>query len=171
MSSRRYLVRGGLREVSVQGDPPSFTAEVDGEIVRLDARVVREIPGGVEMSLSPGGRAIVLRDAERVHVWIGGRTYVLTDAADREHEAHAPGDEEPFAISPMTGVVSAIRVAEGDTVAPGEVLFVIEAMKMEFAVDAPREVVIASVEASPGDRVDIGQVIARFVEPADEHAS
>ena len=54
------------------------------------------------------------------------------------------------------------------TIAAGAPLFVIEAMKMEFVVEAPRDVVVDEVLAAVGDRVDIGQVLVSFVEAEAE---
>jgi biotin carboxyl carrier protein len=64
----------------------------------------------------------------------------------------------------MTGVVRKVLVASGDAVAAGATLFVVEAMKMEFAVTAPRDVVVDEVRAAEGARVEIQQVVVTFRE-------
>jgi len=71
-------------------------------------------------------------------------------------------DGDPFAASPMTGVVRKVLVRPGESVAAGATLFVVEAMKMEFTVAAPRDVVVDEVRAAEGARVDIQQVIVTF---------
>jgi biotin carboxyl carrier protein len=55
-----------------------------------------------------------------------------------------------------------VAVAPGDTVTEGQALLVLEAMKMENEVKAPRDGVIASVEAVPGRAVSAGDVLVRF---------
>ncbi|MGB8222223.1 MAG: biotin/lipoyl-containing protein, partial [Polyangiales bacterium] len=57
-------------------------------------------------------------------------------------------------IAPMPGKVIELRVAEGDTVQAGQVLLIMEAMKMEHSVTAPQHGVVAQVSVAAGDQVD-----------------
>ena len=54
----------------------------------------------------------------------------------------------------MTGKIEAIEVQEGDTVAAGDVLFVLEAMKMRNQVKATADGVIGPVRVAAGANVD-----------------
>ena len=100
-----------------------------------------------------------------MHVAFRGRTYVLDVVSDRpgDDAPSAAADVEDFVASPMTGVVLKMNVETGGEVAAGDILCVVEAMKMEFAIEAPRDVVIADVPCAAGDRVDIGAVLVTFV--------
>ena len=70
-------------------------------------------------------------------------------------------DEAPGSLhSPMPGKVVAVEVDEGDTVASGTTIVVVEAMKMEHAVRAPVDGVVASIPVSVGQQVDANQVLA-----------
>jgi acetyl-CoA/propionyl-CoA carboxylase biotin carboxyl carrier protein len=62
-------------------------------------------------------------------------------------------------VSPMQGTVLAVEVAEGDEVVAGQVICVIEAMKMENEVHASRAGTIAELSVSAGEAVTLGQVI------------
>ena len=57
-------------------------------------------------------------------------------------------------IAPMPGKVVELRVAEGDSVKAGQVLLIMEAMKMEHTVTAPQDGTVAQVSVAAGDQVD-----------------
>ena len=61
--------------------------------------------------------------------------------------------------SPMPGTILAINVAAGDTVKRGQVLMVLEAMKMENEVMSPCDGKIASVNTSKGSSVESGTLL------------
>ncbi|MEX2211623.1 MAG: acetyl-CoA carboxylase biotin carboxylase subunit [Gaiellaceae bacterium] len=71
--------------------------------------------------------------------------------------AHAGGRDA--VVSPMQGTVLAVEVAEGDEVAAGQVLCIVEAMKMENEVHAHRDGVVRELSVAPGEPVATGQVI------------
>ena len=62
-------------------------------------------------------------------------------------------------VSPMQGTVLSVDVADGDTVETGQVLCVVEAMKMENEVCAPHGGVVAQLSVATGEPVGAGQVI------------
>jgi 3-methylcrotonyl-CoA carboxylase alpha subunit len=57
-------------------------------------------------------------------------------------------------VAPMPGKVIELRVAKGDTVQAGEVLLIMEAMKMEHTVTAPQDGAVVQVTVTTGDQVD-----------------
>ena len=59
----------------------------------------------------------------------------------------------------MPGTILAVNVKVGETVKKGQVLCILEAMKMENEIMAPGEAVVASIEVSAGDSVNTGQVL------------
>lgn len=65
--------------------------------------------------------------------------------------------------APMPGLVKVVRVAKGETVAKGQPLLVLEAMKMEHLIAAPRAGVIADI-AEAGAQIDEGSVLVTFEE-------
>jgi acetyl-CoA/propionyl-CoA carboxylase biotin carboxyl carrier protein len=74
--------------------------------------------------------------------------------------AGAPGAAGKDAIvSPMQGTVLAVEVDEGDEVEPGQVICIIEAMKMENEVHAHRSGRVSELSVAAGQPVKTGQVI------------
>ena len=66
----------------------------------------------------------------------------------------------------MPGRIVLVRAAAGDTVEEGQELLVMEAMKMELALKAPRAGRIESISAMQGDFVDADSILVRFAESA-----
>jgi len=61
--------------------------------------------------------------------------------------------------SPVMGLVIKVLVKPGQTVEAGELVLVLEAMKMETNVTAPRAATVRSVHVTPGDSVKLNQVL------------
>ena len=72
------------------------------------------------------------------------------------HEAQADGGGP---ICPLPGTVIAVHVVAGDTVTDGQVLMVVEAMKMEHKIVAPGNAVVSEVRFAVGDRVGQGDLL------------
>ena len=101
-----------------------------------------------------------VRDGDTVHLFWRGRAYLLEEETERSRASHrhVGGGLE----APMPGKVIAVKVAPGDTVMKGDELLVVEAMKMENAVRAPREGRVKSVSARVGDMVSPGVVLVEL---------
>jgi 3-methylcrotonyl-CoA carboxylase alpha subunit len=67
-------------------------------------------------------------------------------------------------IAPMPGRIVLVKAAAGDVVEQGQELLVMEAMKMELALKAPRAGTIESINATQGEFVEADAVLVRFAE-------
>jgi acetyl-CoA/propionyl-CoA carboxylase biotin carboxyl carrier protein len=78
---------------------------------------------------------------------------------ERTRGAGAAGAGKDAVVSPMQGTVLAVEVKEGEEVEAGQVLCIVEAMKMENEVHAPRAGRVTELSVAPGQPVKTGQVI------------
>ncbi len=79
-------------------------------------------------------------------------------------KAKAPSSNELTA--PMQGTIVKVSVVDGDEVTEGDLVVVLEAMKMEQPITAHRSGVIAHLSATVGDPVTSGQVLLEIVDPS-----
>ena len=73
-------------------------------------------------------------------------------------------DAERGLIAPMPGVVVSTEVQAGDTVKKGQLLMVLEAMKMEHRITAPRDGIVSEIHVVTGDQVGNGALLVRLAE-------
>jgi acetyl/propionyl-CoA carboxylase alpha subunit len=136
--------------------------------VALDGEVLDVVIGaatGDAVTLEAGGVA----RRYRVHR-VGAVAYVDgSDGSSRlvevdRHPVAAEQLSEGSALAPMPGSVVRVAVAGGQRVEAGQVLVVLEAMKMEHAVHAGRAGTVAEVDVAEGDQVETGRLLV-VVEP------
>ncbi|HHX89193.1 MAG TPA: acetyl/propionyl/methylcrotonyl-CoA carboxylase subunit alpha [Paracoccus sp.] len=130
--------------------------------VRLNGREMRaEWRGGWWIDGEKAG-AVVRRSGDRVSVF-GARTvhFALVDPLAVEAAAGAGAG---VVLAPMPGVVKAVFVSPGETVAKGARLAVLEAMKMEHTLSAARDGVVGEVLVAPGSQVEAGAAVITLEE-------
>jgi acetyl-CoA/propionyl-CoA carboxylase biotin carboxyl carrier protein len=88
---------------------------------------------------------------------------------ERSRSGGGRGAAQDAIVTPMQGTVLAVEVADGDEVAVGQVICVVEAMKMENEITADRDGTVRELSVAPGGAVSNGQVIC--VSAADRDAS
>jgi len=88
-------------------------------------------------------------DGASLALALGGETLVLEDPLARLAPARATAPASGPVLAPMAGKVLEIHVAAGDPVVPGQLLFVLESMKMQFEIRAPRPGRVTAVWVRP----------------------
>ena len=152
----------GVSAREAAGRPNGYTVTLGERTIDVSARASA---GGALLIEMPDGRrvvAMVSADPERPQsrwITVGDRTVVVHEA---EFDA-AGGDATPDRLeAPMPGKVLSVSVAPGDSVQAGDVLLVVEAMKMEHTVRAPVDGTVREVKAAAGDMVSPGVPLVTF---------
>ena len=134
----------------------------------------RTPPGGSAMPVWKGtidGRPIavqvrpILNGYHLTYEGVEVAARVLHRARDRASGADAgkeKADMSKFLLCPMPGLVVSLAVSEGQEVAAGDALCVVEAMKMENVLKAERDAKVSKILAKPGDSLNVDAVILEF---------
>jgi biotin carboxyl carrier protein len=107
----------------------------------------------------PDGRtatAYAVRSAQGVWVFIEGDTFLVADQPPETARRRRATTDEAALAAPMPASVVAVNVTAGDAVAAGDVLILLEAMKMELPIKAPRSGTVAAIRCREGDLVQPG---------------
>ena len=151
-------------EVRRQGEV--VTATIDGRVYELEARqsgstfVLRTSEGKV-FDCRVEGKAV---SGETVDVFVGPRQYAvaLTDPKRLRSTAAAGihADGAARIIAPMPGKVVRVMIEQGAQVEAGAGVIVVEAMKMQNEMKAPKAGVVVTLNATVGATVNGGDVLA-----------
>jgi len=153
IGDERHWLR--VREVS-GGDQVVVLAGQEHE-VRLGPGPADEITGTID------GRPVAARVEYGPGAMILRRQCLRFEVLEDDGASHrASAEYEGHLKAPMPGHVLDVRATVGARVAAGEVLVVLEAMKMEHSLPAPRTGRIGKIEVEPGQQVSPGQLLISY---------
>jgi acetyl-CoA/propionyl-CoA carboxylase biotin carboxyl carrier protein len=113
-------------------------------------------------------RLTVEVDGHRIPVKVWGEDARTAPAPPPRHsDGRGPGGPGDVILAPMQGTILQVLVEEGQAVAAGQTVCILEAMKMENHIPAERDGTVAKVAISQGDVVDTGQTLL-VIEAGDE---
>jgi 3-methylcrotonyl-CoA carboxylase alpha subunit len=123
-----------------------------------EATVVEALGNGRFAVIEDGIRRIAyaVRDRGTTWVFLDGRTYVIEPEAGAATDGVHPADDQVALSAPMPATVLAINVVPGQEVSAGDVLVLLEAMKMEVPVKAPRAGRVKALDCREGELVQPG---------------
>lgn len=148
------------------------SSTVDGKTV--DAEVVKLNRNGLHM-IRRGRQALELflssLDGETYQMVLQGGRRIATHITSRlrKHAKHGIAENQEMELrAPMHGLVVEVRVQQGDMVAAGDVLLVLESMKMQMQLRSKVAGKISGVMIQPGSQVEKGAVLVQFEHPLSE---
>ena len=148
-----FKVNGEMAEVTVAREGQEWLLGEYRASVLTDGRIMVQL----------NGRSRIAHSAKVGDVWwvhIDGHIFCI----EKTEAGSADGDSDGGMTAPMPGKILEVKVADGQTVEAGELLLVMEAMKMEHRIVAPTDGVVAKVNFSMGDQVQQGDVLVEMSE-------
>jgi acetyl-CoA/propionyl-CoA carboxylase biotin carboxyl carrier protein len=150
---------------------------VEGEVAAQATALAAEPVARVAPAGGPGSERVV-------HAEVDGRRFEVrlvvaepphAELARRRRERVTDGGGHAAAreavVSPMQGTVLAVEVADGDEVREGQVICIVEAMKMENEITAHRHGVVTALSVRSGEPIQTGQVICVVAQKGSDDPS
>ena len=173
-----YPVEGEVYRYRLEDSEGGFTFELEGDVPEGLPHTItfsiesRETGEGVLRSES--GRTSPFAWAwagPELHLWLDGDLFVFhkaesTTGSGRRRGNAATPEASGDVLAPMPGAVLEVLVSEGDRVERNQTVVVMESMKMELLITAPRDGVVRRVSVQPGQQVERGM---RLLELAPEN--
>lgn len=157
----------GLKFLKNRGDASAFEPIPTGETAVAESKNKNKESGVYTVSV--GGKSYVAEVKDGgVSVTVGGKTYAttvteggdVTVAPAAEAAPAAPAASSGESINaPLAGNIFKVHVRPGDEVAEGDLLLILEAMKMETEIRSSHAGTVSSVAVKEGDSVSVGDVL------------
>ncbi len=128
------------------------------EVGDLNARPILATVNGETFEVTPEFAAEIVQTVSVA------QTVSAPVAVTPKPAASAPAAGGKSVVAPIPGVIDSIKVREGDSVAAGQELMILEAMKMKNAIRANRPGKIARILVSVGDQVPHNHVLLEFAD-------
>ena len=158
-----YPVAGEPYRYRADENDGSFTFGWEGsEAGALDAAITLTIDSpqaGEGLGRTESGRSLPFAWAwvgAELHLWLDGALFVFQRVETRRRSGSGPTEAPGDILAPMPGAVLEVLVGEGDRVERNQTVALMESMKMELVITAPRAGVVRRVSVAPGQQVDRG---------------
>ena len=109
-------------------------------------------------------RVVTVKTPKGVWVSYRGRSHFVQNESATAGQVQ--GDDQ--VVAPMTGKIIEISAAEGTEVKAGDIVVTMEAMKMEYRVESPRDGVVEKVLVAAEELVDQGTLLVKLSEATDD---
>jgi biotin carboxyl carrier protein len=158
MSGAPFIVTIGDRAFTVVRDSET-SIQVDGTEIAIEPLSDRS------WRIRTGNGSVLahaIRDGETVWVHADGRTFVASVVSDAAVRPRRDSAGEHALSAPMPAAVRAVLVEAGQHVEAGDLLIMLEAMKMELPVRAPRAGTVRAIHCRPGEIVQPGPALVEL---------
>ena len=151
-----YEHENNVYNVTIERRDDHYYVTYDNTEYKVQAEEIK--PGQLKIKI--GDRVIksVITEGNREkYVFVDGFVFKVKPVELTGKKKPSKKQEEGDLTSPISGKVVSVKVKKGDKVKKGEVLIVIEAMKMEYLIRAPYDGKITKVNFKDKDQIEIGE--------------
>lgn len=164
MSRLSVKIDGQLFEVVLPPFDPgktNFQATVNGENVTVTVPKLDSFEG--LDCITVNGRPHEIEIDRNLHWMRAGTSMHFVEVRDMEALLARPVSGDGRVKAPIPGLINRIFVDVSESVHVGQPLLVLEAMKMENTIVAPRSGTIAAIAAAPGNTVTLGEILVEII--------
>lgn len=152
-----YEHKNNVYGVTIEKRKNNYFVTYDNTEYKISAEEIK--PGHLKINI--GNRllkAIVTEGEKEKFVFIDGNVYKVkpVELTGRKKKSKKDSDESDL-DSPISGKIVNVKVKKDDVVKKGDVLIVIEAMKMEYLIRSPYDGKVRKINFKENDQVEIGQ--------------
>jgi len=164
----KYVATTGEREILVE-IINEHQVNVDGVTYDIDFKSVSQNTGYSLLANHKSYDALVYESEEGWQVLLLGSQYIFRVEDEREKRLRAslgggiPENVDFHLRAPMPGLIVALPVGEGQEINKGDVLVLLESMKMQNELKSPRSGKVKRVRVQPGDSVEQGDTLLSVV--------
>ena len=122
------------------------------------------------IKLDIGGEIVsgyLLKDGTNYWLHVNGRAFYIEEESSRSGKKAVQAADPGKIVAPMPGRIIKVTHSVGTTVKAGEVLVVLEAMKMEYSLKTEVHGTIKAVHCREGDQVTLGKTLLQLEEQKD----
>jgi len=157
-------------ELSVFAGRDGYRIVIEGRQIELDRPVTKTAQTGQHISFVTAGRRYsgqaIWHDEKLVVICGGEQASFEKISAMAASHAHS---HDGRIAAPMSSVIKAVNITKGQQIKTGDVLVLVEAMKMEYPLTAPFDGIIDDISCSIGDAVTDGQILIQISQQADDN--
>lgn len=164
----RYITTIGEREFTVEMIDETHIL-LDGVVYHVDFDQIAGQPVYTLLLDGSSFESYVYEGQEGWQILLHGRSYQAKVVDEREKRLRAASDSslgegaEYHLKAPMPGLVVSIPVKDGQKVEKGDVLALLESMKMQNELKSPRQGTISRIRVQPGERVEQKQTLMSVI--------
>jgi len=146
-----YEYNNRIYKIKAEKTKDAFIITFDGTTYTVHASEIK--PGYLRIQLGDAViKAVISEGDESKFVFLNGNVFDIKRALPKSRRT----EKEDELLSPISGKVVKVEVKEGDKVKKGDVIMVIEAMKMEYLIKAPYNGIIKKIYFNVDEQIDMG---------------